>query len=94
MSDEQIRLACIKMALLRGNNPKGTPEERAGIMVAWVAGDETRLSCLSLAVEKFGSQARVGMPALLEEATKIPTFVDPPKPMSSVAARQRGRHRK
>ena len=94
MSEEQIRLACIKMALLRGNNPKGTPEERAGIMVAWVAGSEARLSCLTLAVEKFGGQARVGMPALLGEAMKILNFVAPPKPMSSVSARQRGRNRK
>ena len=92
MSEEQIRLACMEMAVA-GNNPRGTPEQRASVMAAWVGDSEIHLGCLRLAVKVHGKLARVGVDRVLEEATKYLAFVVPPK-LTSVPARKRGRPRK
>ena len=79
MSEEQIRLACMEMALIgMSNNPRGSPSQRASVLVAWVGDSEARLDCLRLTVKQYGSRARIGVDRLLEEATRIFDFVAPP----------------
>lgn len=101
LSDEQIRMACFELTLT-GNNPRGTPVERAQQYVKWVAGDEIRLGCLRLASKSHGNLARIGVDRLIIEAQKILDFVSPapppappPKPASQAESlRRRGRPRK
>ena len=92
LDEKQVRLACIEMATV-GNNPRGTPAQRASVLAAWVGDSEIHLGCLRLAMKTHGNLARIGVDRVLEEATKYLDFVAPPR-MSSVAARKRGRPRK
>ena len=92
MSEEQIRLACMEMAI-GGTGPREVPQDRAAAFVLWAGGDETRLACVRLAVKSHGHLARIGAGRLLEEAQKYLDFVTPPAP-PEVATRRRGRSRR
>ena len=92
MSEEQFRLACMELAMV-GNNPRGSPAQRASVLAAWVGDSEIHLGCVRLAIQTHGNMARIGIDRVLEEATKYLDFVATPK-MTSVPARKRGRPRK
>ena len=90
LTEQEIRLACIEFATV-GNNPRGSPQQRASVLAAWVGDSEIHLGCLRLAMKTHGNLARVGVDRVLEEATKYLDFVAPPKPATM---RKRGRPRK
>lgn len=81
MSETEIRIACIDLAL-RTNLQRESEIPRAIKFAEWVEGDVYRLKALEAACKKQGSIAKMPTDQLLDLADKYITWacVTPPKP--------------
>jgi len=91
MTKEEIRLACLDLAL-QGNQQREMPQRRAATFEEFVGDDPIRLGCVKLAVKSHGGLARVGSERIVEEAQTYLRFVSPPP--ARPAAKKRGRPRR